>query len=177
MGSRSSVQALYFKDFWKKENKLIPQESAIPIHVMEPISAPSPEYDGYFLCVVKEAEEVCRQKKGKSPYEIKPRHDWNCNPRAQPHRKPHLPLAPGTPPRSEPPPAFQPLSASLHLAAERGPKETVRPEECAERQLAQPSSRNPRLRCAGCRKCKPLAGQRETQSHHQHLVETYLSAG
>ncbi|XDA89500.1 hypothetical protein R6Z07_019434 [Ovis aries] len=106
---------------------------------------------------------------------------WAANalgsPRPQPHRKPHLPLAPGTPPRSEPPPAFQPLSASLHLAAERGPKETVRPEECAERQLAQPSSRNPRLRCAGCRKCKPLAGQRETQSHHQHLVETYLSAG
>ncbi|XP_053768913.1 formin-2 isoform X2 [Desmodus rotundus] len=40
-----------FKDFWKKENKLILQER------------------------VKEAEEVCRQKKGKSLYKIKPRHD------------------------------------------------------------------------------------------------------
>ncbi|XP_049552942.1 formin-2 [Orcinus orca] len=40
-----------FKDFWKKENKLILQEK------------------------VKEAEEVCRQKKGKSLYKIKPRHD------------------------------------------------------------------------------------------------------
>ena len=36
--------------------------------------------------------------------------------------------------------------------------------------------RDPRLCCAGCRKCKLLAGQREIQSHHQHLVETYLSA-
>ncbi|XP_054516778.1 formin-2 isoform X4 [Pan troglodytes] len=40
-----------FKDFWKKENKLLLQER------------------------VKEAEEVCRQKKGKSLYKIKPRHD------------------------------------------------------------------------------------------------------
>uniref|UniRef100_A0A9L0SCM5 FH2 domain-containing protein n=1 Tax=Equus caballus TaxID=9796 RepID=A0A9L0SCM5_HORSE len=40
-----------FKDFWKKENKLILQER------------------------VREAEEVCRQKKGKSLYKIKPRHD------------------------------------------------------------------------------------------------------
>uniref|UniRef100_K7G0T6 FH2 domain-containing protein n=1 Tax=Pelodiscus sinensis TaxID=13735 RepID=K7G0T6_PELSI len=40
-----------FKDLWKKENKLILQEK------------------------VKEAEEVCRQKKGKSLYNIKPRHD------------------------------------------------------------------------------------------------------
>ncbi|XP_074229321.1 formin-2 isoform X2 [Camelus bactrianus] len=40
-----------FKDYWKKENKLILQER------------------------VKEAEEVCRQKKGKSLYKIKPRHD------------------------------------------------------------------------------------------------------
>ncbi|KAF4018802.1 hypothetical protein G4228_011031 [Cervus hanglu yarkandensis] len=40
-----------FKDFWKKENKVILQER------------------------VKEAEEVCRQKKGKSLYKIKPRHD------------------------------------------------------------------------------------------------------
>ncbi|KAF6073300.1 formin 2 [Phyllostomus discolor] len=40
-----------FKDFWKKENKLILQER------------------------VKEAEEACRQKKGKSLYKIKPRHD------------------------------------------------------------------------------------------------------
>ncbi|XP_060048016.1 formin-2 [Erinaceus europaeus] len=40
-----------FKDFWKKENKLILQER------------------------VKEAEEVCKQKKGKSLYKIKPRHD------------------------------------------------------------------------------------------------------
>ncbi|XP_014379246.1 formin-2-like [Alligator sinensis] len=40
-----------FKDFWKKENKLILQER------------------------VKAAEEVCRQKKGKSLYNIKPKHD------------------------------------------------------------------------------------------------------
>ncbi|KAM9382897.1 formin-2 [Phaethornis superciliosus] len=40
-----------FKDFWKKENKLILQER------------------------VKEAEEVCRQKKGKSLYNIRPKHD------------------------------------------------------------------------------------------------------
>ncbi|XP_073072859.1 formin-2 isoform X1 [Manis javanica] len=40
-----------FKDLWKKENKLILQER------------------------LKEAEEVCRQKKGKSLYKIKPRHD------------------------------------------------------------------------------------------------------
>ncbi|XP_045150214.1 formin-2 [Echinops telfairi] len=40
-----------FKDFWKKENKLILQER------------------------VKEAEDVCRQKKGKLLYKIKPRHD------------------------------------------------------------------------------------------------------
>uniref|UniRef100_A0A8D0L6U2 Formin-2 n=1 Tax=Sphenodon punctatus TaxID=8508 RepID=A0A8D0L6U2_SPHPU len=40
-----------FKEFWKKENKLILQER------------------------VKEAEEVCRQKKGKSLYNIKPKHD------------------------------------------------------------------------------------------------------
>ncbi|XP_051849490.1 formin-2 isoform X2 [Antechinus flavipes] len=40
-----------FKDFWKKENKLILQER------------------------VKEAEEVCRQKKEKSLYKIKPKHD------------------------------------------------------------------------------------------------------
>ncbi|XP_028611098.1 formin-2 isoform X2 [Grammomys surdaster] len=40
-----------FKDAWKKENKLILQER------------------------VKEAEEVCRQKKGKSLYKVKPRHD------------------------------------------------------------------------------------------------------
>ena len=40
-----------FKDFGKKENKLILQER------------------------VKEAEEVCRQKKGKSLYKIKLRHD------------------------------------------------------------------------------------------------------
>ncbi|XP_055464456.1 formin-2 [Psammomys obesus] len=40
-----------FKDSWKKENKLILQER------------------------VKEAEEVCRQKKGKSLYKVKPRHD------------------------------------------------------------------------------------------------------
>ncbi|XP_074845203.1 formin-2 [Carettochelys insculpta] len=40
-----------FKDLWKKENKLILQEK------------------------VKEAEEVCRQKKGKSLYNIKPKHD------------------------------------------------------------------------------------------------------
>ncbi|XP_030124078.4 formin-2 isoform X1 [Taeniopygia guttata] len=40
-----------FKDFWKKENKLILQER------------------------VKEAEEVCRQKKGKSLYNIRQKHD------------------------------------------------------------------------------------------------------
>ncbi|XP_025938191.1 formin-2 [Apteryx rowi] len=40
-----------FKEFWKKENKLILQER------------------------VKEAEEVCRQKKGKSLYNIRPKHD------------------------------------------------------------------------------------------------------
>ncbi|KAL9863404.1 LOW QUALITY PROTEIN: formin-2 [Geothlypis trichas] len=40
-----------FKDLWKKENKLILQER------------------------VKEAEEVCRQKKGKSLYNIRPKHD------------------------------------------------------------------------------------------------------
>ncbi|XP_057625074.1 formin-2 [Chionomys nivalis] len=40
-----------FKDSWKKENKLILQER------------------------VKEAEEVCRQKKGKALYKVKPRHD------------------------------------------------------------------------------------------------------
>uniref|UniRef100_A0A8C9N0U5 Formin-2 n=1 Tax=Serinus canaria TaxID=9135 RepID=A0A8C9N0U5_SERCA len=40
-----------FKDFWKKENKLILQER------------------------VKEAEEVCRQKKGKSLYNTRPKHD------------------------------------------------------------------------------------------------------
>ncbi|XP_075411794.1 formin-2 [Tenrec ecaudatus] len=40
-----------FKDFWKKENKLILQER------------------------VKEAEDVCKQKKGKLLYKIKPRHD------------------------------------------------------------------------------------------------------
>ncbi|XP_065585905.1 formin-2 isoform X2 [Cyrtonyx montezumae] len=40
-----------FKDFWKKENKLVLQER------------------------VKEAEEVCRQKKGKSLYNIRPKHD------------------------------------------------------------------------------------------------------
>ncbi|XP_074017680.1 formin-2 [Numenius arquata] len=40
-----------FKDFWKKENKLLLQER------------------------VKEAEEVCRQKKGKSLYNIRPKHD------------------------------------------------------------------------------------------------------
>ncbi|KAL1769839.1 formin-2 [Sigmodon hispidus] len=40
-----------FKDSWKKENKLILQER------------------------VKEAEEVCRQKKGKSLYKVKPRND------------------------------------------------------------------------------------------------------
>ncbi|XP_013912334.1 PREDICTED: formin-2 [Thamnophis sirtalis] len=40
-----------FKEFWKKENKLILQER------------------------LKEAEEVCRQKKGKSLYNIKQKHD------------------------------------------------------------------------------------------------------
>ncbi|XP_039563359.1 formin-2 isoform X2 [Passer montanus] len=40
-----------FKDLWKKENKLILKER------------------------VKEAEEVCRQKKGKSLYNIRPKHD------------------------------------------------------------------------------------------------------
>nr|XP_056709261.1 formin-2 [Euleptes europaea] len=40
-----------FKEFWKKENKLILQER------------------------LKEAEEVCRQKKGKSIYNIKQKHD------------------------------------------------------------------------------------------------------
>ncbi|XP_031235173.1 formin-2 [Mastomys coucha] len=40
-----------FKDAWKKENKLILQER------------------------VKEAEELCKQKKGKSLYKVKPRHD------------------------------------------------------------------------------------------------------
>ena len=40
-----------FKDFWKKENKFILQER------------------------VKQTEEVCRQKKGKSLYKIKSRHD------------------------------------------------------------------------------------------------------
>ena len=40
-----------FQDFWKKENKFILQER------------------------VKQTEEVCRQKKGKSLYKIKSRHD------------------------------------------------------------------------------------------------------
>ncbi|XP_030052246.1 formin-2 [Microcaecilia unicolor] len=40
-----------FKEFWKKENKLILQER------------------------LKEAEEACRQKKEKAPYIVKPKHD------------------------------------------------------------------------------------------------------
>ncbi|ETE63915.1 Formin-2, partial [Ophiophagus hannah] len=52
-----------FKEFWKKENKLILQERIIDNELT------------LMYCRLKEAEEVCRQKKGKSLYNIKQKHD------------------------------------------------------------------------------------------------------